>query len=167
MSWVVLYILAMFSTLKSCDLEHSGREKLVVPIGPCDMWTCFYLCLIIMSGVGEKSIYHILLYQLWLQSLCAYCVQVYMCVHMCVHACGSQRTLSSVITWAQFILFLRWGLSLTWNFTSWLDCLASKSQGPICLGFPVAGIASTHLPGCFAWVLGIYNSICKWICVNP
>lgn len=47
---------------------------------------------------------------------------------------------------------------------SWL---ASKSQGPICLGFPGTGIASTHLPGCFTWILGIYNSICKWICVNP
>lgn len=34
-----------------------------------------------------------------------------MCVHeyMYAHACGSQKTLSSVITWAQFILFFERG----------------------------------------------------------
>lgn len=73
---------------------------------------------------------------------------------MCMHTCGSQRIISGVVTWAQFILLLRWALLLAWNFPDWFDWLpVHPSQGSTCLYFPGAGIISTQ--HYFTWALGM------------
>lgn len=105
-----------------------------------------------------KNLYTIFSFSSCDFNLSVYIVYKYTCVCMstCMHMHVEARRHSQVLLLGHnSSCFLRGGLSLTRNFPSWLGWLASKSQGPIYLGFPGAGIPSTHLPGCFTWVLGM------------
>lgn len=63
------------------------------------------------------------------------CANVYVCVYLCVcvheyvnvHVCayGGQRWQLSVFLNSSSPHFLRWGLSLSPDLATWLDCLAS------------------------------------------
>lgn len=76
------------------------------------------------------------------------CVDIYVCAFMCecMHVCVFPRVgqkLTLCLTLSLQLLFLRQGLSMNLELTSWLDWLASEPQGSSFLP-PSASIISVH-----------------------